>query len=430
MPDDHSNSELPIAAQATVPVEKSFRYQTLDAWRGFACVLLVIFHSTMHMAKHAKSGEGWLEKTGHALLKATSFFDVGVPLFFVISGYCIMATLDARSRKGEGVGIYFWRRFHRIYPPYWIALGVSAVTIFFIERYCWPRLFTRSAFVMTSPMRLSGWEWLGNFTLTESWRFHLTGGQSRYLIGHAWTLCYEEQFYAVAGLILLLAPKRMFLAAFFMTAGILGIGFWAGRSGVDLGGTILGGHWFIFAAGIAAYYRIHYAGKLGRLLIAIALAASMLLPALDARRLVFGDAHARFGWIAAMLFAFLLTTLHRHDTELASWKMTRLFSRCGKMCYSLYLIHPLVTTGLGHASYRWGLRGNWETLLITLPLCFTLSLAISAVFFLVVERHFLNGLHPSRGDVSPNQVPPTQDANMIGLVGANFLPTPAPSATA
>ncbi len=220
MSDEQVATAATAVDQAAVPSEKSVRYLTLDAWRGLACVLLVIFHSTMHLPKHAQVGDGWSDRAGYALLRLTTFFNVGVPIFFVISGYCIMATLDARRRKGEGVGIYFWRRFHRIYQPYWIALSLSALTILVIERYCWPRLFTRSAFLMTSPVRLDGWEWLGNLTLTESFRFHLTGGQARYLVGHAWTLCYEEQFYAVAGLVLFLAPNRIFQALLMVAVSI------------------------------------------------------------------------------------------------------------------------------------------------------------------------------------------------------------------
>ena len=52
----------------------------------------------------------------------------GVPIFFVISGYCISATADSARRKGLPARTYFWRRFRRIFPPYWIFL-MAAVTV-------------------------------------------------------------------------------------------------------------------------------------------------------------------------------------------------------------------------------------------------------------------------------------------------------------
>lgn len=374
---------------ADVP-ERSFRYQTLDAWRGFACVLLVVFHSTMHVKATLEPDGTWWNRLGFLLLAATKHLNVGVPIFFVISGYCIMATLDARRRKGEGVHVYFWRRVRRIYPPYWAALAISSLTIVLVERLFWPGLLTRGAFRINSPVSLNAWEWLGNLTLTESWRYHLTGGKVRYLIGHAWTLCFEEQFYILAGLILLFAPRRIFLAAFLVTASIPFVVVGVNRIGWNLEGTVIGGEWYFFAAGITAYYRTQHAGRAGRALSFVLLVMAVLLPVFDPRHRLLAGSDLRFNWVIAMLSAFLLATLHRYDALMSQWRILRPLSACGKICYSLYLIHPLVTTGIGHACYQWGLRGNWETLLVTLPVSFTLSLVVSAGFFVIVERHFLN----------------------------------------
>lgn len=374
------------------------RYRTLDAWRGLACILVVIYHSTMHVSHSAEPGESWWSRLGYLLLKLTETFSVGVPIFFVISGYCIMATLDASRRRAEGVGVYFRRRLRRIYPPYWAALAISSMVIWGTERYFWPGLFTRSVFRMTSPTSLNPGAWLGNLTLTESWRFHVAGGDVTYLLGHAWTLCYEEQFYAVTGLILLLAPRRMFLAAIMVTAGISLLSSWAGRNGISFEGTIVGWEWFYFAAGIAAYYRSHHADRVGRAVVLALLAAALFLPLIDSHRVLPVNSSLRFSWFIAMWCAFLIAAFHRYDEQMSSWRVLRPFSFCGRICYSLYLIHPLVTTGIGHAFIRWEMGGNWETLLVTLPVSFTLSLAAGSAFFFLIERHFVSYSHPSRTD--------------------------------
>lgn len=401
MPDQLVVSETTSGSPASGPSERSYRYQTLDAWRGLACVLLVIYHSTMHVNAKADLGTSGWSKLGFLLVTATKQLNVGVPIFFVISGYCIMATLDARRRNGDGLGVYVWRRLHRIYPPYWVALLISALVIGLGERFVWPGLWTRSSFKMNSPLSLSLTEWLGNLTLTESWRYHLTGGRDRYLIGHAWTLCSEEQFYAIAGMILFLAPRRMFQATLAITVSIPFIVVWAYRNGLSLEGTVIGGEWFFFAAGIAAYYRNHHAGPVGSKLTFILLAVSPFLPLLDSRRLLFADPNLRFNWVLAMMSALLLTSLHRYDAPMSQWRCLRPLSYCGKICYSLYLIHPLVTTAIGHAFYRWGFRGNWETVLVTVPVSMTLSLAFGAGFFYLIERHFLNSNHSSRMPTEP-----------------------------
>ncbi len=370
------------------------RYQALDAWRGMTCLLLVVYHSTMHIAPRRESAANWGDFLGYVLMVLTSYMNVGVPIFFVISGYCIMATLDARQQNGQGVGGYFQRRFRRIFPPYWAALLISAVTIWSLERFVWPGLFTRSAFKMNAPERLSLTEWLGNVTLTESWLSTAMGRDSHYLFGHAWTLCFEEQFYALAGFVLLVAPNRRYLAFSCFTALVPVLMILSRWKGIPFTGTIIGGEWFFFAAGIAAYYATQCAGAGGRRYVLMLLAAAVFVPMLDTRRLILPDSHARFNWLIAMLSAFLLAAFHQYDEHISSWRPVRALSRCGQMCYSLYLIHPLVTTGVGHALYRFGLRGNWETLLVTIPVSVSLSLASGVAFYYLVERHFLNTRSP------------------------------------
>ena len=52
-------------------------------------------------------------------------------------------------------------------------------------------------------------QWFGNFTLTETYR-PLLGGIDPLLLNRvAWALCYQEQFYLVCFLALLIAPKRL-----------------------------------------------------------------------------------------------------------------------------------------------------------------------------------------------------------------------------
>jgi peptidoglycan/LPS O-acetylase OafA/YrhL len=228
----------------------------------------------------------------------------------------------------------------------------------------------------------------------------LTGGKAKYLVGHAWTLCYEEQFYAIAGILLLLAPKRIFLSAFIITLSIPFVVVCAYRNGIRLEGTIIGGAWLLFAAGIASYYRIHYAGQVGRLITSAMFSIAIFFPAFDSRNLIITDPEMRFSWVVSMLFSFALSALYAYDHELSKWRILWPFAVCGRICYSLYLIHPLVTTGVGHAFYRCGIRGSWQTLLVTLPVSVILSLTTSAAFYFLVEQQFLNSRHPSRKDDS------------------------------
>jgi peptidoglycan/LPS O-acetylase OafA/YrhL len=63
---------------------------------------------------------------------------------------------------------------------------------------------------------------------------------------------------------------------------------------------------------------------------------------------------------------------------------------CGRMCYSLYLTHPLAAAPVAWACYRSGLTSPAATVLVTLPLCAILSVGLGYAFHRVVERRFLN----------------------------------------
>src|SRR5262245_4800425 len=99
------------------PARPSSRYESLDAWRGITCLAVIVYHSTIFGAE-AQPSEALLSVGGALLFVASKCF-YGVMLFFVISGYCIAAAVDASARRGTPIADYVWRRFRRIFPPFW-----------------------------------------------------------------------------------------------------------------------------------------------------------------------------------------------------------------------------------------------------------------------------------------------------------------------
>ena len=97
----------------------------LDPLRGVAIALVFVLHCLGAAFGYDElNWNGWFRdfhfsKAFLALLPAT-FGWVGVPIFFVISGFCIHLTYERSTRKS--FSDFFLRRFFRIYPPYLIAL--------------------------------------------------------------------------------------------------------------------------------------------------------------------------------------------------------------------------------------------------------------------------------------------------------------------
>jgi peptidoglycan/LPS O-acetylase OafA/YrhL len=381
---------------ARLPAPREPRYLSLDVWRGVACLLVVFHHATIYAPAYRQAERGDAVPTDAAswLVAATTRFWIGVPLFFVISGYCISATADSTRRRGHPLITYFIRRFRRIYPPYWILLGLLALFVVVAEALV-PGLVTDDYAGIPKPGWLTASQWFGNITLTESWRHHLAGGPLRYFYGMAWTLCYEEQFYAVVGLILAVVPRRFFLGAAIVTAVTVALRTVAtNRAALD--GFFFDGYWVHFAAGIVIYYLVNYATAwrvwAGNLL----LAAGLVWFGWGGSPTLHAHANIAEGGVIACGFALLLSLLHRWDGVLASARLSRPLLFCGQICYSLYLVHWPVCKALAHGLYLLGVRGDTATVLVTLPLCVAASVVLAWVFYQMCERHFLNTRPASR----------------------------------
>lgn len=395
------------------------RYSALDAWRGVACLMIVLLHA-IHRANEGGDAAGSLGKFVQLLL---SKLGVGVPMFFVISGYCIAATADSTRRRPRAPGQFFLRRFRRIYPPFWIFVSASLLIVVALAAVGQGDLLWGDYGFIPHPSWLSWSQWVGNLTLTETWRPHLFGEPQLKIIGPSWTLCYEEQFYAVCGLLLVVSPTRFFKGAALVTVLTLivaPLGFLGPRLAIQ--GFFFDGRWLMFAEGIAVYYLLNYSrsalsrvGFFGGLLLGAA-AFRWAIPAVAANELWRDRA---WEFVVSTAFAWVLLLTHRWDRWVApSWPV-RPFALCGQMCYSLYLVHWPITIALTTYFYRAGVRGPVPTLLLVAPLAVVASLACSWVFHRIVERKFFNGPITNPGHAAaPKEETPTGRSQPVEFAGS------------
>lgn len=383
---------------------RSHRYPSLDFWRGVACLMVLVFHSTFYFADLNQPAP---DRFSHWIYAAIRCFWQGVPIFFVISGYCITAACENMRESSAGAGHYFWRRFRRIFPPYWIFLTCAGVLVAGVALLGYPHLFLDVIHPIPSPLSLSAAQWFGNLTLTEIWRTHLTGGQKLLFIDPAWSLCYEEQFYAVCGLLLFTARRRFFLGVLLISVGVAGVVLvqllWRQvnpRVGDSLDGFFFDGRWLVFAIGVLVYYRLVRATPRSAYLIDGCLVLGLVAAWIGCR--VNGSILAKELRIG-LLFGLVLLFLRRREALILNSVALRPITWCGTMCYSVYLVHWPVVKLISHVLYLQGVRGAWPTLLITLPVCAAVAIPLCWLFHVVVERRFLNTrqrlphLHGHRG---------------------------------
>jgi peptidoglycan/LPS O-acetylase OafA/YrhL len=409
------------------PAPRNPRYESLDAWRGVACLSVVLFHSVIGYIATPETEARLRAEGGSAadwLVLAISRLWVGVPLFFVISGYCIAAAADSARRRARSGRTFFYRRFRRIYPPLWAYLALAALAIAALPPGALPGPTAGYPHPIPYPRDVPLGQWLGSVTLTEEWRHYLGGPPHGYFNGQLWTLCYEEQFYLVVGLLLTLSRRALFPAVGLVTAlvflNVANLNALLGdRIGVNLNayqrplpGFFFDGLWLVFAAGVGMYYRVNYATPIlrrcvdGLLLAGLVWAASFVPTAWDFKPTLPGYLAVGF------LFALVLAALHGCDRRVAGCAAVAPLAWCGRMCYSLYLVHAPVVALVQWNLYRAGVTTSAGALLVTVPAGVAASLALGQLFNRLVEARFLNA-GPSREP----QPQPLQAPHRLGRQG-------------
>ncbi len=106
------------------------RLQSIDFLRGIASLAIVILHAVTYSEIQPK--ETWFPYVYHIFELGW----LGVPLFFVISGFCIhlqwaKGAKNVADKRNYRINFFsFWkRRFWRLYPPYLVALCGSMLLL-------------------------------------------------------------------------------------------------------------------------------------------------------------------------------------------------------------------------------------------------------------------------------------------------------------
>ena len=369
------------------------RYQMLDVWRGLVCLVVVLEHVGVVLwpfdSPQAAGWDGWLR----GWLVSGLTWNFGSPLFFVMSGYCIASSLDSSRRRGDSPGRFLYRRFWRIYPTYWAALLAFVGFVVAADAFGLGVLHRNAVSLeVVSPAELDASQWLGNLTLTETWRPHLGGSPYASVFTRvAWSLCYQEQFYLICVLAFWLAPGRLdwmlagatvVIAAFRLAAQDAG-------SFHYLEGTFPV-YWHVFAVGLAVYWRLNLAsGSPAWARRSVELGLAVLASE--------GVIQGKVAMTAPFLFGLLLIVMRRWDAAATGLVWLAPVRACGRRSFSIYLIHLPMTMVGNAALVGVGLESFWVRALVILPAVTVASVALGWAFHHVIEKHFLGQPPALRG---------------------------------
>lgn len=353
------------------------RFDMLTAWRGIAATMVVV--------QHVGTGP--------------DFGRYAVMLFFVISGYCISAASESCVRRGLSFGRFMWRRVRRIYPPYLFS-------ILFLYARCKIAGFRNPlGATVIFPRPLS--DWIQNLTLTQ-WLTLLIHPLSRpwqnpkLFVLPFWTLCYEEQFYLIMGLLILIAGwvRRRNAVVLLM---LVALGWNLIHMDVTYG--IFLDYWVHFGLGVLLFYRLcrmqnvllRRATDTGLVLMIVttALLAWLKPPAIPDARPVFAEL------LTASAFAMLLLLTRPLDQRFKALRFSPALINLGLISYSLYLIHFVNLNAVRIVTLH--LLPRWSPRVVVYAVQIAFHIGIATVFWYFCERPFLN---PSIVSTQPRPVPP------------------------
>ncbi len=154
---------------------------SLDGLRGIAVLLVVVAHLGYMERIDAGLAHHHLALLGR--LFEIDAGDLGVSVFFVISGYLITTLLMRRqdSRGRVSLKNFYAHRFFRIFPPYYFYLLIIGV-LWAIHLV--PMLY--GAFISSALYVSNYYPYRLSHPSTDGW-----------LVGHTWSLSLEEQFYLI-----------------------------------------------------------------------------------------------------------------------------------------------------------------------------------------------------------------------------------------
>lgn len=137
-PAEVASAADPSVATGAATRDSELRFARIDQVRGFAALIVVLCHMSVSAYDGAPNlGERPLPWLGLLL----GFGYLGVPLFFVVSGFCIHWP-DARARAAGTLepprwDAFFARRFWRLYPPYLFSVA-GAIVLLLLATGTWP----------------------------------------------------------------------------------------------------------------------------------------------------------------------------------------------------------------------------------------------------------------------------------------------------
>jgi peptidoglycan/LPS O-acetylase OafA/YrhL len=286
------------------------RAPELDLLRFVAATLVVIYHYC-----YRPEIGGQISSATYGFLQDFATYGyLGVPLFFIISGFVIVW-----SAEGRTAGQFLRFRFLRLYPMFWVAVAITLLVVWIAGRR--PELFDVEVIA-------------ANLTIVPGY-FGVP-----FVDGVYWTLAIELKFYLMilAAILLRQMPRIEMWMYLWLAGSIL-----ATLIEIPLlGSLVMLPHGFFFVGGAICYF-VRDSGMtwVRAVMLAVTAAGSVYHAVLGRGAFTFEDQLADPIVVALFIAAFYAAAL-AVGMRWIRLGHARLWITLGALTYPLYLLHNMI----------------------------------------------------------------------------------------
>jgi peptidoglycan/LPS O-acetylase OafA/YrhL len=360
------------------------RVLELDALRGLACLVILVYH----LMPHRVPG-GW----------------AGVDLFFILSGFLITSIILKSFHERRFLAHFYMRRGLRIWPVYYLTVLLLAAATPILPR----------------PYDLGGLPYLLTYTQNVPFYWSKTAPQFASYLMHTWSLAIEEQFYLIWPPLICIVGRRGVVP---LSLALAFASVWARAHGF---------HWWLLLArgdGLA----------MGSLLAVLLSPGGGEIRQTTLLRWAFGT-----GSVAAMVYLIPFAACGGMSTlEMPMWPAStvlvvnlfgfgvvglvvclqghpalrplrsRWLVKAGQLSYGLYMYHYVILLFSDDLAQRFGLGGRpfWRQALTSVAI-----FALATLSWRYVERPFLR--LKDRFSYGPSANPHGQSPHVVGASQSN-----------
>ncbi len=368
-----SSLQLPLERAAAVSIDD--RDVAINAWCGFAALLVAYFHcrqiTWIGIQQFHRSGARFDFNTVFSYLTfPIAWGSAGVPIFFVISGYCIHRGTARKLLANPAApfafdtGNFLMRRFARIYPVLLAALVLTYALDTFSLGFTpvSPKIGTANLHLFIVNLLLQG-----------------VAGGTFGSNGALWTLSLEVQFYLVYPLLIALR-RRIGIKAVLVCVGIVNVISALVFERHEI--VLFASYWFSWTLGawIAEAKAAPGTQKMPNGSIKLKVAALVV---------VIGCGAFKFEQYLAFQFwalAFALYLFQALDKLMRNSLPVRGFSWLGEFSFALYIVHIpiliLLWSVLFHSALQTTIWASFAFMIV--------PIAVAFVFYMLVERPAMN----------------------------------------